>query len=175
MPTSAPDPSAIEFLRCNTWANQALIAYCETLTPEQLDHAGPGAYGSIRETLAHIVSGEASYFHILGGPAEVCAFKHDAATPLAALRAQAAEVGAALIDLAQRTPADARLSRRWLGTRWGNKKAGYAPIALFIQIVNHGAEHRTNITTILAGLGFAPPGVDGWAYLAHSADRFEIP
>ncbi len=39
------------------------------------------------------------------------------------------------------------------------------------QIVNHGVEHRTNITTILGALGVALPEVDGWSYMWANRDR----
>ncbi len=39
------------------------------------------------------------------------------------------------------------------------------PVLLFIQVINHGIEHRTNITTILSGLGLPAPEVDGWGYI----------
>jgi uncharacterized damage-inducible protein DinB len=45
---------------------------------------------------------------------------------------------------------------------------------VFIQIISHGIEHRTNITTVL-NLGLqTPPQVDGWGYLESHADRFGL-
>jgi len=41
------------------------------------------------------------------------------------------------------------------------------------QIMNHGVEHRTNITTILNQGLQTPPDVDGWGYLAALPDRFD--
>jgi uncharacterized damage-inducible protein DinB len=46
--------------------------------------------------------------------------------------------------------------------------------ALFIQVINHGIEHRTNITTILSSLGLPAPEVDGWGYLWAHPDQFEM-
>ena len=39
----------------HVWATERLIDACAALTPEQLDDAGPGTYGSILETLRHLV------------------------------------------------------------------------------------------------------------------------
>jgi len=50
----------------------------------------------------------------------------------------------------------------------------YQARALFIQVINHGVEHRTNVTTILSGLGLPAPEVDGWGYLFSHPDRFEL-
>jgi len=50
----------------------------------------------------------------------------------------------------------------------------YQARALLIQVINHGVEHRTNVTTILSGLGLPAPEVDGWGYLFSHPDRFEL-
>jgi hypothetical protein len=41
------------------------------------------------------------------------------------------------------------------------------------QAVNHGVEHRTNITTILFQQGIQPPDLDGWEYVRLNPDRME--
>ena len=48
------------------------------------------------------------------------------------------------------------------------------PALLFIQVINHGIEHRTNVTTILSGLGLTAPEVDGWGYLFAHPEPFEL-
>lgn len=50
----------------------------------------------------------------------------------------------------------------------------YQARALFIQVINHGIEHRTNVTTILSGLGLAAPEVDGWGYLFSHPGTFAL-
>jgi uncharacterized damage-inducible protein DinB len=44
------------------WANLRLLERCAELTPEQLEGTISGAYGSIQDTLQHIVRAEQSYF-----------------------------------------------------------------------------------------------------------------
>ncbi len=44
--------------------------------------------------------------------------------------------------------------------------------AVFIPIINHVVEPRTNITTILSAEQYTPPAVDGWGYLSAHLDRF---
>ena len=46
----------------NLWANLCLLERCAQLTPEQLAAKIPGSYGSIYDTLQHIVTSEESYF-----------------------------------------------------------------------------------------------------------------
>ena len=43
-----------------------------------------------------------------------------------------------------------------------------------IQVVLHGVEHRTNITTILSGLGVATPEIDAWGYMWAHREKFEV-
>src|SRR5256885_13996090 len=45
-------------MRHGIWANERLLERCRALTDEQLDLTVPGTYGTIRKTLAHIVSAE---------------------------------------------------------------------------------------------------------------------
>src|SRR6185503_4932910 len=48
-----------DFYRQNAWANLQLIEVCSALNDEQLDASAPGSYGSIRDTLVHLVGAEA--------------------------------------------------------------------------------------------------------------------
>src|ERR1700712_5501752 len=44
------------------WANLRLLERCADLTPDQMEATMVGAYGSIYETLEHVVRSEKSYF-----------------------------------------------------------------------------------------------------------------
>jgi uncharacterized damage-inducible protein DinB len=35
---------------------------------------------------------------------------------------------------------------------------------VFVQAINHGAEHRRQVCGILRALGVEPPRLDGWAF-----------
>jgi uncharacterized damage-inducible protein DinB len=50
-----------EAFRHNVWANQQLIAFCRDLPSEQLAAATTGTFGSVLETLNHIVASDAGY------------------------------------------------------------------------------------------------------------------
>src|SRR5690242_19270304 len=67
------DNSVLEVLfHHNTWANLKLLDFCEGLSDEQLDATTNGTYGSIRNTIHHIVGAEVSYVRRVNGklPAE---------------------------------------------------------------------------------------------------------
>src|SRR6202022_3413311 len=55
----------LELFRYKTWATLRLIEYCQRLADEHLDATTPGTYGTIRETLRHIVDAEEGYLWIL--------------------------------------------------------------------------------------------------------------
>jgi uncharacterized damage-inducible protein DinB len=55
----------LELFRHKTWATLRLIEYCQGLTDEHLDATIPGTFGTIRETLRHLVGADEGYFSIL--------------------------------------------------------------------------------------------------------------
>ena len=96
-------------------------------------------------------------------------FKWEDQPALADLSAFAEQVAGALLDAIQRTPPTHIVHEEEDGST-----LDYQARALFIQVINHGIEHRTNITTILSGLGLPAPEVDGWGYLWSHPDQFEM-
>jgi uncharacterized damage-inducible protein DinB len=38
------------------------------------------------------------------------------------------------------------------------------PWIVLVQAINHGAEHRRQVCSILRALGVAPPRLDGWGF-----------
>jgi uncharacterized damage-inducible protein DinB len=154
-----------EFLNYNRWANLVLIDACIGLDDEQLASGLPGTYGTIYDTIVHIVRAEAGYCRTLTKARPAPPFAWDSHPPLAAIRPYAEQVGGALVTVAEQLDPSALVEGEWQGQIFRYKAA-----TIFIQIVNHGVEHRTNITTILAQLGIQPPAIDGWGYMmAHPA------
>lgn len=164
-----PEPTLIELIRYNNWANAQVLAACQTLTPEQLAATQAGSYGTIHRTLGHIVSAEADYVERMTGGELRPPFNWEDGPSVADIAAFAQEVAAALLSAAERIPPAHRVHEEEEG-----QFIDYQARHLFIQAINHGIEHRTNVTTILSGLGLPAPEVDGWAYLFSHPDRFEL-
>lgn len=57
----------LELYRHKTWATLRLIEYCQGLEDEHLDATIPGTFGTIRDTLRHLVGAEEGYFWTLTG------------------------------------------------------------------------------------------------------------
>ena len=159
----------MEFILYNNWANQQVLQACQNLSEDQLATTSPGAYGTIRDTLEHIIRAEAFYLRLLTGNCPQPLFKWEDRPDLAEVTAYATEVGKALVDMAQRVLPTDQVVEEDEGEQFH-----YQALALFIQIINHGIEHRTNITTILNQGLQTPPDVDGWAYLNAHPDRFGL-
>ena len=57
----------LETFEYHKWANLHLLDVCATLTDEQLQLTAPGTYGTIADTLQHMLSAEQRYLRRLSG------------------------------------------------------------------------------------------------------------
>jgi uncharacterized damage-inducible protein DinB len=143
----------------NLWANLRLLERCADLTGEQLDATIPGTFGSIRDTLQHIVTSEQSYYSRISTglprrrPAD--------APPLtiAEMMEAARATGSGLMEWAPKVKAEDTVQFNWDGTPRDVPKA-----LILTQVINHATEHRAQITAILTQLGIEPPDLQGWQY-----------
>jgi len=154
----------VDLFRHNVWANLRLLDACAPLASDHLDANAPGTFGTVRDTLVHLLAAEGRYLAALTGEAATDPLsERDPFPGMDALRARAHHNGDGLIAEAAR----ARSSRVIRGVRGGHPFA--IPAAVFlIQAINHATEHRSQIKTILTQHGVEPPDLDGWAYDAAS-------
>jgi len=160
------NPITIEFLYYNRWANLRLIDTCLVLTGDQLDAPIPGAYGSIYKTLVHLIRSEAGYLRLLTGSRPAPPFSWDERPSVTEMRPYAEQVSNALIEAA-----GLMTSQRQIEDEDEGKIYHFTGVTVLIQIINHGVEHRTNITTRLAQIGVESPSIDGWGYMESNPDR----
>lgn len=143
----------------NRWANLRLLDLCAGLSDEQLDSTAIGTYGSIRDTLQHIITAERSYLaRLTGGQPYRRAADAPPLTP-AELRAWAEASGAGLIDCAPTVGSDETFQ-----VTWDDETYTLPKTMLLTQAINHATEHRSQIMAILTGLGIQPPDLDGWTF-----------
>jgi len=163
-------PVLLRQLRHDVWATEQLLAYCRSLTRDQLELSVPGTYGSIRATLAHIVAADEWYLlyvgtvvhdPILTQPAAQHATLDELATHLAHVKDSIERVfarGEAVLDRVVPDPGDASV-----------EDEAWVPLA---QFVHHGNDHRAQIGTILGAHGLETPNLQTWAYaLEIGAER----
>ena len=154
----------------HVWATLRLIDTCLTLSPEQLETAVPGTYGSILETMRHIVGADASYlFALMGGRRPLI---DEDQMDLPELRtAMEADDPAWSSLLAQDLDPDVVVVRhRDDGTE------SHAPMGIRLaQALHHGTDHRSQICTVLTTLGVEPPAIDVWDFADKEGRLAEFP
>jgi uncharacterized damage-inducible protein DinB len=154
---------AAEFLRQNNWANLVLIDFLARLPDETLDAGAPGTYGTLRDTVLHMV-GSLSFYHIvLTGAAPEPDSIIDPSEPWPgydAVRAAAEGWGKALEALAERSPHAWPIEAPYDE----DYEPGMSAAVPLVQVVNHCTDHRSQIATMLTQMGIEPPELDSWAW-----------
>ena len=154
----------------HVWATLRLVDTCLPLSSEQLGTAVLGTYGSILETVRHLVGADASYlFTMTGGCTSLI---DEDRMDLPELRAAMDGHGAAWSQLvAQDLDPDAITVRRR-----DDGSETHAPMGIRLaQALHHGTDHRSQICTVLTTLGVEPPGIDLWDFADQAGRVVEIP
>lgn len=143
----------------HTWATLRLLDACLALSPEQLETTVPGTYGSILDTMRHLVGGDASYLFVLTGGSrpEI----EEEGMGLAELLEAMVANGAAWASFVERElePDSVVARHRDDGTD------SLAPLGIrLVQALHHGTDHRSQVCTALTTIGVEPPEIDVWAY-----------
>lgn len=154
----------------HVWATLRLIDVCLALEPNQLASAAPGTYGSILDTMRHLVGSDGWYLYRMTGD-RTFVFDDERAE-LAELRAEMRRHGEAWPKvIAGDHDPDAVVVARHDD---GSETHASAGIRL-AQALHHGTDHRSQVCTALTSLGMEPPAIDVWDY-AMTVDRLvEVP
>jgi uncharacterized damage-inducible protein DinB len=145
----------LELVRHKTWATQQLLAFCEAQADE-INATAPGTYGSIRQTLTHLVNSDRSYFRRLHGE-QPWERMDENSTELSTLAERFVEIAPEWEAMAQ----DASLADRDLQYPKGEVVKGSV---VFAQSLHHGDVHRAHVLSILGARGFEVPELDLWEY-----------
>ncbi|HEX9414537.1 MAG TPA: DinB family protein [Ktedonobacterales bacterium] len=159
----------LELYRHKTWATLRLIEHCQGLDDEHLDATIPGTFGTIRDTLRHLVGCEEGYFSILTGE-RLSEPLPDGPVPLGELAERIRRLGPRWELLAQ----DPDAPSREVTTRDGWRMPGAVPMA---QAIHHADDHRSHILSILGARGLEVPqpnGLDVWDYAESTGLMHEI-
>ena len=159
----------LELYRHKTWATLRLIEYCRGLGDEHLNATIPGTFGTIRETLRHLVGADEGYFSILtrkrlSEPLPDGVVKLDdlpaGPVPLEELADRIRRLGPRWELLAR----DPDIAGREFTTSDGWRVPGSVPMA---QAIHHADDHRSHVLSILGARGLAVPEPNGlgvWGY-----------
>jgi uncharacterized damage-inducible protein DinB len=154
----------------HAWATRRLIDTCLSLNPEQLAKGVPGTYGSILETMRHIVGADSSYlFALTSGRIPLIDEDH---MDLSELRTAMEENGAGWSELLARDldPDLVVVRHRDDGSE------SHAPIGVRLaQALHHGTDHRSQICSALTTLAVEPPAIDVWDFAAQDGRLLQVP
>jgi uncharacterized damage-inducible protein DinB len=153
----------------HVWATIRLIDACTALPPEQLATTVPGTYGSILDTIRHLVGADASYLELLSG-GRVSQIDEDA-MDLPALRTAMEADGPVWAWLvAQDLDPDLVVVRHR-----DDGSEGSAPLGIRLaQVLHHGTDHRSQVCTALTSLGVEPPAIDVWDFAMQDGRLAEV-
>ena len=141
------------------WSNLRLLERCSELTRGQLDATIVGAYGSIYETLQHIVTSEKSYFSRISTGKRYDRPENVPPMTIAEMIDSARATGEGLIEFVPKIKAEDTVEVDWEGA------PRMVPITILItQALNHATEHREQIKAIMTQIGVEPPDLQGWEF-----------
>jgi uncharacterized damage-inducible protein DinB len=140
----------------HVWATLRLVDTCLALNKQQLETAVPGTYGSILDTLRHLIGSDAWDLFVATGDRASLVDEDDMHLP--ELRAAMESHGPAWSRLlAQDLDPDSVLNEV-------DEDDGYERnIAMGIELaqaLHHGTDHRSQVCTALTALGVEPPRID---------------
>jgi uncharacterized damage-inducible protein DinB len=143
----------------HVWATLQVIDAGLALAPEQLGAGVPGTYGSILDTVRHIVGSDSGYLFAMTDGRTIRIDESDMDLP--ELRAAMERQGAAWSELlGQHLDPDAVVVRRRDN---GSEIRATMGIRL-AQALHHGTDHRSQVCTALSTLGVEPPVVAVWDF-----------
>jgi uncharacterized damage-inducible protein DinB len=154
----------------HVWATLRLVDTCLALSTEQLGSVVPGTYGSILETVRHLVGADTWYLYVMSG--NRTSLIDEDHMDLPDLRAAMEGNGAAWSRLlAEDLDPDAVFVRRR-----GDGSETHAPVSIRLaQALHHGTDHRSQICTALTAFGVEPPLIDVWDFGEEDGRVVEVP
>ena len=149
------------------WANQKLLAVVSQLTREQFTQDVAGSYGSVRNTMVHVMSAEWGWLDRCGGPERGPALKgEDYATVESLVEAWGKVEAWVRTFLAGLKDGELFRQVEFKNSRGETRSM---PLGELMQhAANHAVHHRGQVALLLRVLGHAPGNID---LLFYDADR----
>jgi uncharacterized damage-inducible protein DinB len=150
------------------WANLKLFERCAQLSAEQLAAKIPGSYGTIYETMQHVVTSEQSYYSRISTGLPLRRPADAPPLTMTEMLDSLRTTGEGLIEWAPKVRAEDTVEIDWDGTPRDVPKT-----IILTQIINHATEHREQIKAILTELGIQPPDLQGWSYFDGGDEQLD--
>lgn len=168
MPSSqSPAMISLEALRelydYNSWARHHQLAVCEGLSDEQLSRPLGSSFGSLLDTLQHLLGAEWVWMERFDGREARSVPWYEETQSLTSLRSRwvdvEADLGRFVSQLTPETIARPLTYVNFKGETWT-----YPLWQTLLHLVNHGTYHRGQVTMGLRQLGATPPAIDLLVY-----------
>lgn len=164
-----PSPLLADAFGHHIWATIRVLDACSALDDAQLATIVPGTYGSIIDTLRHLVGGDVFYLDVLCDRAEPFDEEASDIPTLRALMEAHDPIWQQLIAGDMDPIADVIEFE-------DNGYETHAPLGIRLaQAVHHGTDHRSQVCTALTSLGIEPPAIDVWDFGAQDGRVFSRP
>src|SRR5262249_36050781 len=137
-----------------------------SLPAEMAEAGAPGTYGGIRTTLGHIVGAEEYYAFAATGLRPERPLSDEGPYSFEELRRRADEVAARWATLFR---APVALDRVVEFPPPGGRRSATLGV-IVAQALNHAAEHRAQVATVLGQHGIDPPDLGAWAFGVETGD-----
>ena len=155
----------------NYWANKKVFAVGALLTPAQFTQEVAGSYGSVRNTLVHILSAEWGWLDRCGGPQRGPALKapdfptlESIVTTWTTVEQHMRRFLGSLTDADLRRDVEFKLPQA--------ERASVMRLGDLLQhAANHGVHHRGQVALLLRALGQVPGNFDLLIYDADPERR----
>jgi uncharacterized damage-inducible protein DinB len=164
-----PSPVLADAFAHHVWATLRLLDACADLDERELGTSVPGTYGSVIDTLRHIVDGDVFYLNVLRGgerePFDV------AASDVPAMRAvmEAHDPVWQRLVVGELDPSSVVVEYEDSGYET------HAPLGIRLaQALYHGTDHRSQVCTALTHLGIEPPVIEVWELARQDGRMFTI-
>jgi len=155
----------------NYWANAKLLGVVSQLTPEQFTQAVAGSYGSIRNTLVHVLSAEWGWLDRCGGPQRGERLKPEDYPTVESLVRVWTQVEEYMRDFLSDLN-DEDLTRDIEFAIGGGQKQSARLEDLMQHAAVHAVHHRGQVALLLRTLGYVPGNFD---MLMYVGDKRNVP
>ena len=157
-----------DLYRYNDWANGRIFALCQSLTEAQLDEPREMGFGSLRNTLFHILAAEEIWFERWNGDPWRAFPLHADGLPIADISSRLQHISERRQGMLDRERGDGW--RRIV--HYKDAKGNAFSVALgdlALHVANHGIHHRAQALSFLKSFGQTVPG--GLDYLFYRFAR----
>jgi len=164
-----PPPLLADAFGHHVWASVRVLDACAALDDAQLATTVPGTYGSIIDTLRHLVDGDVFYLDVLRGgePEPFDKAVSDIPTLRAVMEAHDAAWQRLVAGDLDPTTDVVEFEDSGYET--------HAPLGIRLaQALYHGSDHRSQVCTALTVLGIEPPAIEVWDFAVRDGRMFTI-